>query len=103
MNLYATDTGTFDAEAEGVGRLFATHAAVALADAQKIEQLEQAIGTRDVIGQAKGILMERFRIGPDEAFRLLAKASQNRHLKLRDVAVQVAETGVDPDDVSANA
>ena len=75
LNLYAGAVDGFPDDAEQVGQLFATHAAVALADAQKIEQLERAVDSRDVIGQAKGILMERYKITADQAFRLLVSAS----------------------------
>jgi GAF domain-containing protein len=100
LNLYASEGDSFDEQSEQVGQLFATHAAVALADAQRIEQLEQAVDRRDVIGQAKGILMERFKIGPDEAFRLLINASQQSNLKLHDLAAEVARTGQDPNSVA---
>jgi transcriptional regulator with GAF, ATPase, and Fis domain len=103
LNLYAAAPGSFDAESEDVGKLLASHASVALADAQKIEQLEQAISTRDTIGQAKGILMERYRVDSDAAFRLLVGASQRSHLKLHEVAARVAETGMNPADVSKTA
>lgn len=100
LNLYAAEPRGFGAEAEDVGQLFASHASVALADAQQIEQLEQALSTRDIIGQAKGILMERYRVSPDIAFSLLVRASQQNHLKLREVAAQVAETGMDPGEIA---
>jgi transcriptional regulator with GAF, ATPase, and Fis domain len=100
LNLYAAAADSFDVQSEQVGLLFASHAAVALADAQRIEQLEQAVDSRDIIGQAKGILMERFRISADEAFRLLVSASQRTHVKLRDLAEQVARTGQNPETVT---
>jgi GAF domain-containing protein len=100
LNLYASAADSFDEQTEQVGQLFATHAAVALADAQRIEQLEQAVDSRDVIGQAKGILMERFKIGPNDAFRLLVTASQHSNLKLHALAAQVARTGQNPDAIS---
>src|SRR4051794_30094962 len=99
LNLYAAEPGSFSAESADVGQLFASHASVALADAQKIEQLEQALDTRDVIGQAKGILMERYRLNADQAFGLLVKVSQKSHLKLRDIADQVAASGWDPAEI----
>jgi hypothetical protein len=55
------------------------------------EQLQQALETRDLIGQAKGILMARFRIDSDTAFDLLRSASSRSHLKLRDVALTVVD------------
>jgi AmiR/NasT family two-component response regulator len=55
--------------------------------------LHQALSSRDVIGQAKGILMERLRITPDEAFDALRRSSQRLNVKLREVAATLAETG----------
>ena len=55
--------------------------------------LEVALLTRDIIGQAKGILMERYRITADEAFELLRTASQHKNRKLRDLAEELASTG----------
>jgi len=57
------------------------------------EQLHQALMTRDVIGQAKGILMERLKLTPEEAFDALRHASQRLNEKLRAVASTLAETG----------
>jgi len=55
--------------------------------------LQQILLSRDVIGQAKGILMERLKITPEDAFDLLRRSSQNLNVKLRDVARGLAETG----------
>ena len=56
-------------------------------------QLHSAIASRDLIGQAKGMLMERFEVGSDEAFVLLRKLSQERNVPLRKIAGHVVETG----------
>lgn len=61
LNVLASDPGVFSDDSERVGLLFASHAAIALADAQELEHVRWALTNRDVIGQAKGILMERFR------------------------------------------
>ena len=55
--------------------------------------LHEALGSRDVIGQAKGILMERLRLTPEEAFDVLRRSSQRLNVKLREVAAALAETG----------
>ena len=61
-----------------------------LAEAQKdIDNLHAALTSQPVIEQAKGILMARHRCGPDQAFRMLAEASQRDNRKLRDVAAAV--------------
>ncbi len=93
LNLYARTPFAFDEESEHVGLLFATHAAVALAGVQRRGDLERGMETRDLIGQAKGILMERYRISGQRAFVLLSQASQQSQLKLRDVAEELSRTG----------
>jgi AmiR/NasT family two-component response regulator len=63
----------------------------ALADALTlVTQLEEALESRDVIGQAKGVLMERYHTGPDEAYRRLTEQSQRLNIKLRQIAEFVA-------------
>ncbi|HEY2240108.1 MAG TPA: GAF and ANTAR domain-containing protein [Streptosporangiaceae bacterium] len=93
VSLYATDRSAFSLSDEYVARLFATQAALALAEAHRADQMRQALGNRDVIGQAKGILMERHRITPDQAFALLSERSQQANRKLVDVARRLSETG----------
>lgn len=60
---------------------------------EQVAGLEVALLTRDIIGQAKGILMERYRITADEAFDRLKTASQDNNRKVRDLAEQLASTG----------
>jgi GAF domain-containing protein len=93
VSLYATDQAAFTLADEYVARLFASQAALALAEAHRAEQMRRALSSRDIIGQAKGILMERHRITADEAFRLLSKHSQRVNRKLADVARALTETG----------
>ncbi len=96
LNLYACNPDAFTDDDEDVGRVFATHAAVALAAARKVSQLEQAVASRDVIGQAKGILMERHKINADDAFVLLVQASQRSHLKLHEIAEHIVRASEHP-------
>lgn len=93
LNLYARQTRAFDDDSEQVGLLFATHAAVAMAGAQKQHQLNHAMSVRDLIGQAKGILMERHKLTGEQAFALLVRTSQNSNTRLTDVAVYLVESG----------
>jgi GAF domain-containing protein len=93
LNLHSTHRDAFGDESEQIGLLFAAHAAVALAGAQNEEHLYTALSHRDVIGQAKGILMERYKIDAQDAFRLLVVASQNTNIKLYDVAEYLVRTG----------
>lgn len=91
LNTYARERDAYTDDDETTGRLLATHAAVALSAARTIDELEHAVDSRDVIGQAKGILMERHNLTESAAFRLLVQASQTTHIKLIDVARRVAQ------------
>jgi GAF domain-containing protein len=93
LSLYAANPAAFSDLDERITTMFATIAALALAGALQAEQMRAAIVNRDLIGQAKGILMERHRITPDAAFALLAGASQRRNIKLTEVAAYLVETG----------
>ena len=93
LSLYAESARSYRDHEVELARLLATHAAVAIADAQLSENLQIALANRDVIGQAKGILMERHRLTPDQAFQLLVKASQSANRKLADIARDFTETG----------
>ncbi|WP_199701033.1 GAF and ANTAR domain-containing protein [Jiangella rhizosphaerae] len=87
LNLYSERSGAFsDDDAEEIGLLFAAHAAVAMADAQNIANLTIAVASRDLIGQAKGILMERYQLTSDQAFDLLVRTSQTTNTKLHQIA-----------------
>ncbi|WP_369258655.1 GAF and ANTAR domain-containing protein [Geodermatophilus amargosae] len=74
----------------------AGHAALALHTLQRTQHLAVALASRDVIGQAKGVLMERYRITADAAFGILVRASQDARRKVRDIAALVTETGEAP-------
>ncbi|MFF7491118.1 GAF and ANTAR domain-containing protein [Streptomyces luteogriseus] len=91
LNLYARRPGTFTEDIATAGWLLASHAAVALADARTIDQLEHALETRHAIGEAMGILRERHGMSDEEAFGVLRKISQNHNIKLRDVAERIRE------------
>jgi GAF domain-containing protein len=103
MNLYNERPNGFTAADPQFVMLFAFESAMAFGLARANErsleharQLEQALISRDVIGQAKGIIMERQRVTAEEAFDLLRRASQHRNVKLRDLAEQVTRTGEVP-------
>jgi ANTAR domain/GAF domain len=89
INLYSTISDDIDPEAESIAELFAIHAAATLGAVIKIEQLNQGMHTRKVIGQAIGILMERYDIPEDNAFRFLVRASQTANTKIRDIAQEL--------------
>lgn len=92
INMYSTSSEEISDDAVQVAELFATHAAIALGRARHEHQLGEAISTRKVIGQAIGIIMERYQIDEDRAFHFLARASSTSHVKLRDVAHDVVES-----------
>jgi len=93
LNLYAQAPDAFTAHDESVAMLLAVHAALAIASDAHESNLKVALESRDIIGQAKGILMERFKIDAVGAFDLLVVASQTTHRKLREVAGELADTG----------
>jgi GAF domain-containing protein len=99
LNLYSL-SGSFEPDDDWMSETFARQAAITLANAEAYQRaqnlasnLSNALESRDIIGQAKGIIMERQRCTPDEAFGILREASQHRNMKLRDLARDVVETG----------
>lgn len=96
LNLYSSRPGVFSERSEQIGRLLASHAAVAFASARIDADLHNAISSRQEIGMAIGIIMERDKASPEEAFTVLAKASQDRNIKVRELAHRVTETGQAP-------
>ena len=100
LNIYGLVPDAFDEAAMEIGAVLAAHASLAaraVGERTSLEQLdrhlEEALLSRDVIGQAKGILMERLKTTPDRAFDILKESSQRLNLKLREVARNLAETG----------
>jgi GAF domain-containing protein len=96
LNIYSRARDAFDVDSQEIGHIFASHAAVALAGAEHEANLRAGMGNRDVIGQAKGILMERHKLTADQAFGVLARVSQDLNRKLLDVARELADTGAVP-------
>lgn len=93
LNLYSRKAGAFTDESEHIGLLFAAHAATAYIGARDRSGLMAAVTTRNLIGQAQGILMERHRLTADQAFALLSKVSQDNNVKLRVIADRLVNTG----------
>ncbi len=92
LTAYSGKPRAFDEAATRVGRLFTAHVSLALDSATVREQLTEAMRTRDLIGQATGILMERLDIDAAEAFDSLVRASQRENVKLRDLARRIVDT-----------
>ncbi|MFF3306571.1 GAF and ANTAR domain-containing protein [Streptomyces sp. NPDC002952] len=97
LNLYSRRSYTFDETAQRAGWILASHAAVAFSAARTHAQLSHALETRHEIGEAMGILMGRYGLSEETAFKVLKKASQDHNIKLREIARQICETGDKPD------
>ena len=97
LNVYDERPDHFTQTDQDVAHILARHAAVALDSVRDTENLHRAIDGRGLIGQAQGILMERFAIDADQAFGVLRRYSQNHNVKLHDVAVRLIATRRLPD------
>jgi len=98
LNIYSTTGRPFDHEAVRTAQTFAGYAAVALANAALYQSavglthdMQQAMLSRAVIEQAKGVVMTQRRCSPDEAFAMLSEASQRSNRKLRDIAQGIVD------------
>ena len=89
LNLYSTGAETVDPDAVHIAELFATHAAQALGRSRAERQLNEAIESRQAIGQAIGIVMERYELSSHHAFQFLVRTSQTGNVKLREVAAEL--------------
>ena len=92
LNLYDEEPNHFSVEDQQVAHILARHAAVALDSAKDTANLWRAIDARKTIGQAQGILMERFSIDADRAFAVLRRYSQDNNIKLHAVAERLIAT-----------
>jgi GAF domain-containing protein len=92
LNLYSRRLDAFDADDINSGLYLAAHLAVAFAEAKTAEHLNTAIINRTAIGQAEGILMERFDLVPAQAFAVLTRISQQRNVRLHLVAAELVKT-----------
>ena len=100
LNVYAREVHAFDAEAKAAALRFAPYASVAMAnmyayqDARDMaNNLQVALESRAKIDQAKGVLMERYRITADQAFQALATVSMRTNTKVRDIAERLVQSG----------
>ncbi|WP_207843646.1 GAF and ANTAR domain-containing protein [Williamsia soli] len=93
LNVFGKAADAFDDRDEEVGLMLATNAAVALHMANSREQFESALASRDIIGQAKGMIMERFRVDAVQAFNLLVKLSQDSNTPVAKLSAQLVELG----------
>jgi len=100
LNIYAREPHAFDEESRSVATRFAPYAAVAAGNMYAYQSartmadnLQAALESRAIIDQAKGVLMERHKLTPDQAFQLLARASMHANRKVRDIADDLVHTG----------
>ena len=91
LNFYAEQPGAFDDDAVELGLIMATHTALVWNMVRRDEQFRSALASRDIIGQAKGMIMERFKIDAVQAFELLKRLSQSSNTPLVAVARQLVE------------
>ncbi|MFR0358663.1 GAF and ANTAR domain-containing protein [Streptomyces sediminimaris] len=93
LNIYSRRPGAFTEASELAGWLLASHAAVSFSSARTHSQLEEALSTRHTIGEAMGIIMGSHQLTEDQAFAVLRRYSQEKNIKLREVARLVCERG----------
>jgi transcriptional regulator with GAF, ATPase, and Fis domain len=91
LNVYAETANAFSEETRAIGLVFAAHSSVAWNAARRDEQFKKALSSRDVIGQAKGMLMERYGVNAIQAFELLRKLSQDSNTPLISIATDLVE------------
>jgi len=92
LGLYSPTPDAFSQDDEAVAHILARHASVAVASARHEQTMTQAVDARKLVGQAMGILMERFDVDGDQAFAILKRYSQDTNTKLRDVAQHLVDT-----------
>lgn len=93
LNLFSPEPEAFDAGAVALASVLSVHAGVALRASRLADDLSAAISSRRLIGQAQGLLMERYKLDADSAFALLKRWSQTSNIKLRVLAERVVQNG----------
>lgn len=88
LNFYAAEPG-IDPDAIQLADLFAAHAAIALGRSRHAHQLKESVASRQAIGTAVGIVMERYRLSEDRAFQFLVRASSTSNIRLRAIAEEI--------------
>jgi GAF domain-containing protein len=92
LTFYADRPQAFSEESVEVGAVFATHIALAWSMMRRRDQFRSALASRDIIGQAKGVVMERFNLDAVEAFELLTRVSQKSNVRLIDIAAALIDS-----------
>lgn len=91
LNVFAERPGAFDDRTRQLGSLFAAHSALVWDAARRENQFREALASRDIIGQAKGMIMERYSKDANEAFEMLRQLSHDSNVPLADVAARVVD------------
>jgi GAF domain-containing protein len=89
LNVYSEEPNVFTSESRTMGLIFAAHSSVAWNSARREAQFQRALSSRDMIGQAKGMIMERYRVDAVQAFEVLRKLSQDSNVPLIEVATDL--------------
>jgi GAF domain-containing protein len=97
LNLYSSEPDAFGSDSENLALGYATHVSLALSAIDKEKNLRKAMDSREIIGQAMGILMERHRITASQSFDLMVHVSQRSNVKLRAIAEELVQTGKLPE------
>src|SRR5690242_12721148 len=95
LNVYAEQPNVFDQSSRDIGRVFAAHSSVVWNSALRDEQFKRALASRDIIGQAKGMIMERYGVDAVQAFEVLRKLSQDSNVPLVQVAADLVAKAQD--------
>jgi GAF domain-containing protein len=98
LNVYAERPHAFGPETREIGMIFASHSSVAWNAARRDEQFKRALASRDTIGQAKGMIMERYAVDAVQAFAVLRKVSQDSNVPLIQIASELITTAGSPQD-----
>jgi len=98
LNVYSEEPNAFDTHSREIGLIFAAHSSVAWNTARREDQFKRALASRDTIGQAKGMIMERYSVDAVQAFEVLRKLSQDSNVPLIQIATElVAQAGPSKD------
>lgn len=89
LNVYSERPNVFGSESRNLGLIFAAHSSVAWNTARRDEQFKRALASRDTIGQAKGMIMERYGVDAVQAFSVLRKLSQDSNVPLIEIATEL--------------
>ncbi|MCV7348237.1 hypothetical protein BST42_03350 [Mycolicibacterium rhodesiae] len=91
LNIFADRPHAFDDQTRQLGSLFAAHSALVWDAARRESQFQEALASRDIIGQAKGMIMERYSKDATQAFEMLRQLSHDTNVPLAEVAARIVD------------